>query len=110
MNPSVKEDHAQILCDYGLSYLQSASISDKNSDNSLKEKEIFIKAADFIQQGLEINPNNGQCHSLSAVILFSQEKYFDSWQEVKKAQQVGFNGTPQEFINELSSKMPDPGN
>ena len=42
-----------------------------------------------------------------AIIFYEQEKYQDAWKEIKIAEENGFEN-PQELIDKVSEKMPDP--
>lgn len=107
LDPLSPEPKATIFCNYGLSYLQSGRQIDENADTLAQENEILDKASDLLQSGLQINPKNGQCHSLMAIIFYEQEKYQDAWKEIKIAEENGFEN-PQELIDKVSEKMPDP--
>lgn len=73
-----------------------------------KQAAVFYKKANgLIEEALTLNPEYEKALLLGALIYYDQGDYENSWRIVKMAKSVNRYKYSQEFIKNLSSKMPE---
>jgi protein O-mannosyl-transferase len=74
----------------------------------LKNQGDMPEAVKAYQHALKYKPSLTEAHNNLAVIFFMQGSYAPAWKEIHLAETYGFSPDPG-FLDELSRKMPDPG-
>jgi len=95
-----------LLCDLGA--VHSAYAARLPPDRQLERAQQFVLANNRFSESLENDPNFAQSWREWAISLYDQERYSEAWLRVKKARELHAEPFPPEFLQKLSTKMPEP--
>ena len=66
------------------------------------------KAETLFQQAVQLDPKYSNAYRDWIAFNFSQKEYSKAWEVVKRARGAGVSDLPQDLINALADKMPEP--
>jgi len=78
------------------------------ADKQLDRAQHFVLANSRFSESVDNDPNFASAWREWAMSLYDQERYSEAWVKVKRAQELGGEPLPAEFLKKLSAKMPEP--
>ena len=103
------DDSAQrvaLLCDLGTVYSEYAARLPANRE--LERAQHFVMANSRFTESLENDPKYAMSWREWAMSLYEQERYSEAWVKVQRARELRAEPFPPEFLQKLSTKMPEP--
>src|SRR5262245_8872594 len=103
------EDSAQrvaLLCDVGTVHSEYAARIPK--DRQLERAHHFVVANNRFAESIDIDPKYAPSWREWAISLYEQERYSEAWLRVRRARELQAEPFPPDFLNKLSTKMPEP--
>jgi len=102
---SLAPNDGRLMTDFGFMYQFWAT---KATKDKIEKSRYLDKSIEMFLQASKLEPSYQRTYFDWAVSLFFKQDYKLAWQKIKEAEQLGGDSIDQEFIKDLTKKMPRP--